>query len=98
MERDGKGRFLKGHKSNGGRPKGLAELVRSRTRDGAELVEFFLKVFKGEEGEEFKHRIEAAEWLADRGFGKAIQAHEVTGEDGGPLVITYVNDWRNIEN
>ena len=27
-------------------------------------------------------------------LGKATQRQEVSGEDGGPLVIRFVNDWR----
>lgn len=30
----------------------------------------------------------------DRGYVERMQ-HEVTGADGGPLVVRYVDDWRN---
>ena len=33
---------------------------------------------------------EVIEWE----LGKATQRQEVSGEDGGPLVIRFVNDWR----
>jgi hypothetical protein len=36
-----------------------------------------------------KDRVEAAEWLADRAFGKA--ALPITGGDGGPLQIELTN-------
>ena len=72
--------------SNGGRPKGLATLVREQTRDGKEIVELMLGIMRGThtilgytaEGVPFQRepshrdRIESAEWLADRGFGKAL--------------------------
>lgn len=83
--------FKKGnHASNGGRPKGLMQLVRESTKDGKELVELSLQILRGEltvektyydkEGEShtveesptIRDRQAALEWLADRGFGKAI--------------------------
>lgn len=32
----------------GGRPKGLVRTIRQESKDGAELVEFMLKVFRGQ--------------------------------------------------
>jgi hypothetical protein len=79
----------------GGRPKGLASLVRERTRDGADLVDFMVKLFHNKR-QPLRYRLEAAAWLADRGFGKALQQMELTGPEGGPMevVFRYVNDWR----
>ncbi len=59
----------------GGRPRGLAALVREQTNDGKELVDLMLSILRGElviDGNEPTHRerMAAAEWLADRGFGK----------------------------
>lgn len=70
--------FVKGqvltHKRTG-RPKGfkgMAKLIQKETRNGAELVEYALKVFRDEE--QYHHtRWEALQWLADRGFGRAMQ-------------------------
>ena len=70
--------FAKGVSGNpGGRPKGLAAYVREQTLDGQELIDFALQVLRGEKLDGRKptleHRLEAKRWLADRGFGKALQ-------------------------
>src|SRR5262245_31192751 len=57
-----------------GRAPGFSALIRSQTREGAELVDFMMLVFRKAP---LKHRMEAANWLADRGFGRAIQRHDV---------------------
>ena len=81
----------------GGRPKSLSSLVREQTKDGQELVRFMLGVLRGRK-QPVRLRMEAAAWLADRGFGKALQQMELTGADGGPMeiVFRYVNDWRSL--
>lgn len=35
-------------------------------------------------------RVNAAQALLDRGWGKAAQAHEHTGGDGGPITFTWL--------
>lgn len=79
--------FAPGNSANpGGRPKGLAELVRRETKDGAELVRFMLGVLRGRK-QPLRYRLEAAAWLADRGFGKALQQLELSGPGAEPLTI-----------
>jgi hypothetical protein len=64
-------------------PIGLASYVRAMTDDGRELVDFHLRVFRGEEAEvaakggvkmkvpaTLDHRLQAADWLALRGYGR----------------------------
>ena len=76
------GRFRPGVSGNpNGRPKrglALAEVVREKTRDGEDPVEFLLRVMKGQ----IKHarvsdRIAAATELLNRGFGKPLQEIEL---------------------
>jgi hypothetical protein len=80
----------------GGRPKGIARLAREATRDGVDLVAFFVSVFHGvtpgvDDGDTagrdvtLDDRIEAARWLADRGFGKA--AITVSAVDDEPVNV-----------
>ena len=63
-----------------GRPKGasgLASYIKARTDDGREIADFMMDVMRGDkiEGRAPKtvERMEAARWLADRAWGRAIQ-------------------------
>lgn len=85
-------RFEAGKSANpGGRSKAAAEiarLIRDRTRNGEELVEFALAVLRGRLPEpsadgsdstfvsvpdDAKSRMFALQWLSDRGLGKPLQ-------------------------
>ncbi len=85
----GKG-FLPGHSGNpGGRPKGLAERVRRATHDGKTIVDFMVAVARGGKIDGRKPRLcdqmDANKWLADRGWGKPVQAIEYGGIGVSPL-------------
>ena len=70
QNRDGTGRFLAGQSGNpGGRPVAFHNYIQQRTADGSELTDFVLSVFRDENASN-KERMDAATWLADRGFGK----------------------------
>ena len=68
----------------------MATLIRRTSGAGAELVAFFFAVLRGEPisrpGSPKPHRptldqrIAAAQWLADRGWGKAKELVELTGD------------------
>lgn len=62
-----------------GRAKGFGALIREQTKDGAELVAFALALLRGGDVK-LEQRFEAAQWLADRGWGRPVQATEMTGE------------------
>jgi hypothetical protein len=65
----------------------LVRAIREQTNDGEELVDLMLKVFRGEvDGAKLRDRMEAATWLADRAFGKPVQALEHSGKDGETLI------------
>ena len=94
-QRDRWGRVLPGHCLNpGGRRTGtgLTARVREATRDGRDLVEFYVSVFKGIEpgAQRIQYRLQAAEWLSDRGWGRALQMAAVDVQTG-PRVIQL--DW-----
>lgn len=44
-----------------------------------------------EHGKDHKIRLDAAKYLADRAYGKAAQAVQVSGEDGGPIRVAVIN-------
>ena len=68
--RDTTGRFLAGQSGNpGGRPVGFHNYIQERTSDGSDLTDFVLSEFR-DENVSNKERMDAATWLADRGFGK----------------------------
>jgi len=69
--------FPKGVSGNpGGRPRGLAAYVRENTGGGEEVVELMLGVMRGDviggQVPRIRDRMDAATWLADRAFGKAV--------------------------
>jgi hypothetical protein len=65
----------------------LAQLARDKTRNGEELLEFFAGVMRGEpmkrpqglrpQWPSPELRLHAAEWLADRGWGRAKEIIEL---------------------
>lgn len=70
------GRFTPGHSGNpGGRHKGLAAYIRERTAEGTELVDFVLGLMRNRR-QDPGIRLKAAEWLAERGFGRTIPGQD----------------------
>ncbi len=66
------------------RGKGMVEFIGKATEDGKAIASFFVRVLKGiEKGSNVSHKIRAAEWLADRYAGKAVEI-ALTGDIDSP--------------
>lgn len=86
----------------GGRPKGLASKIRELVPAG-QLAEFYLALWT-RDGRTLRKlgikvgdvtladRTRAADWLADRGYGKAPQFAPVEGEDPLELIDHRIHD------
>ncbi len=87
-------RFAPGQSGNpGGRPRGttqFAELIATETRDGAEMVEYALKVLRSKRGKPDAKRW-AVEYLTERMLGKPPQAIDL----GGNIDVTEQGDAKN---
>ena len=66
---------------------GFHNYIQERTGDGSELTDFVLSVFRGENGASTKERMEAATWLADRGFGKPAPVRDDNPSGIGDFTI-----------
>jgi hypothetical protein len=79
--------FMPGRSGNaGGRPHGLARRVRELVGDdGGSIAEFMLIVML-DQRERTRDRLEAARFLAERGWGKAVQTLEVDVPTRSPVV------------
>lgn len=89
--RNKKGQFAKGVSGNpGGRPSG--DISITALIDRAVSIDDWLFIFDLLKKKAFRGDLKAIEMLLDRRFGKAIQANEHTGKDGGPIVIVNWDD------
>jgi hypothetical protein len=90
-QRPGNPAWLPGVSGNpGGRPKGIASLVREQTGDGADLIDFLVKVLHNKR-QPMRLRLEACTQLLDRGFGKALQQVELGNMEGEEIVFRIVD-------
>jgi Ser/Thr protein kinase RdoA (MazF antagonist) len=56
----------------------LVTAIREHTKDGEQLVDFMLRVFRGEvPSAKLRDQMDAVSWLADRGFGRPVQGLNV---------------------
>lgn len=59
--------------------------------DGAAIADYMLSVMR-DEGARTADRLEAAKWLADRGFGRSIQTLDLDVTAHRPVDVTQLSD------
>ncbi len=80
VERDPKGRIIKGALNPGGRTKDEREVIEALRAKGLVLVKLLMRAAR-------KGNVKAIEVALDRAYGKAKQVVELGGEGGGPVRI-----------
>ena len=83
---------------SGPKPKAIKAIKQQALEDAggdAQRALAFIISVMGDEKAAIRLRKECAIEVMDRVWGRSTQRQEVTGEDGGPLEIRWVNDWRN---
>ncbi len=94
QNRDFTGRFIAGQSGNpSGRPKGFRAYIKESTAEVNELVDVVLAVLRDQNASIWE-RMEAASWLADRGFGKPapVRDDDVPGIGDFTIVINDHQD------
>ena len=87
--RDEKGRFAKGNKSNGGRPKMPEEIREAFQKACPDALEVLIAIMSNERAKD-TDRIRAAEVILDRGYGKAPQSIDL--DAGGAIQIELIDE------
>lgn len=77
-----------------GRPKGSKNKVPNEVKElaqqyGAEALKTLAEIMR-DGGQPGAARVSAANALLDRGYGKPVQANEISGKDGLPIVYEFV--------
>jgi hypothetical protein len=84
--------FLPGQSGNpGGRPKGLSRRVRELVGDRGEVIADYMLSVMHDEKARTAGRLEAAKWLADRGFGRAVQTLDFDVTAHPPIDVTKLS-------
>ena len=93
--RKANGQFKKGHSGNpsGRPPKQREERFMEITLSAVTYADWKAIVKKACEQAK-RGNSQARKFLADYLLGPPPQRHEITGKDGGALILEYVNDWR----
>ena len=95
VERDANGRFVKGHTGNpNGRPRRATEEEYLCAFNETMTVEDWVRIIRKAITQAKGGDRDARRFLADYALGKPKQRVALTGDDGGPLILRWLNDWR----
>jgi hypothetical protein len=90
-------KFAKGQSGNpGGRPKEVKEVVELAREKGPEAIKALAGIMSNPNSPPAA-RVAAAGVILDRGYGKAAQAVQMTGSDGGPVQFEDVSEEVRLE-
>ena len=81
----------------GRKPKAITTIRQKALEEAsgdAERALAFVIAIMDDEGQPVRLRKECSVEVMDRVWGKAKQTSEVTGKDGGPMLLRWINDWR----
>jgi len=88
-KRDGNGRFVKGDSGGPGRPpRAKEEQYYEIMRSACSFAEW-RKIIKKAVEQAKRGNHPARKFLADYLLGPPLQRHELSGPDGGPVVVTW---------
>jgi hypothetical protein len=91
-DRDENGRFVNGHKSNGGRPSREREERYYEILLSTVSFEDWKRIIQKAKDQAIKGSATARKFLADYFVGPPIQRNEHSGEGGGPLILKVIRD------
>lgn len=97
-DRDENGRFVKGYSGGPGRPKREREDKYYNILMTTVTFEDWKRIVIKAVAQAKNGNAVARKWLSDYLVGAPIQRQEITGGDGNPLEVIYVNDWRHPED
>ena len=89
LDRDERGRFVKGNNGGPGRPRN-AEAYLEVTRSHVTLGDWAQIIDKAVDQAK-RGNAEARKWLASYVIGMPVQRHELTGKDGEPIYMKWLD-------
>ena len=87
MVRDGTGKFVKGNGGGPGRPKKAREERYREILLNTVTFDDWQDIIKRAVNDAKKGETSARKWLSDYLIGPPVERKEITGADGGPLMI-----------
>ena len=75
----------------GGRPKGLSRRVRELVGEDCEAIAVYMLSVMRDEKARTADRLEAAKWLAERGFGRSVQTLDLDVTAHPPIDVTQLS-------